>query len=45
MLFTKIRTELSAQLSENLKKINSEISEIRNKQSMMSTMDTRKAEE
>ena len=45
MLFTKIREELSAQLSENLKKVNNEISEIRSKQTMMSTMDSRKTEE
>ena len=45
MLFTKIREELNAQLSENLKKINSEISDIRSKQSMLSTMESRKTEE
>ena len=45
MLFTKIREELSAQLSSNLNKINTEISDIKTKQSMMSTMETRKAEE
>ena len=45
MLFTKIREELSSQLTDNLKKINTEISEIKTKQSMMSTMETRKVEE
>ena len=45
MLFTKIREELSSQLTDNLKKINTEISEIKSKQSMMSTMETRKVEE
>ena len=45
VLFAKIREELTAQLSENLKKINGEISEIRSKQSMMSTMESRKLEE
>ena len=44
-LFTKIREELNTQLSENLKKINSEISDIRSKQSMLSTMESRKTEE
>ena len=44
-MFTKIRGELNAQLSENLKKINSEISDIRSKQSMLSTMESRKTEE
>ena len=44
-LFTKIREELNMQLSENLKKINSEISDIRSKQSMLSTMESRKTEE
>ena len=32
-------------MSENLKKINSEISDIRSKQSMLSTMESRKTEE
>jgi len=45
MLFSKIREELQAQLSENLKKVNNEISEIRSRQTMMSTMDSRKTEE
>ena len=45
MLFTKIREELTHQLSANLEKVNSEISEIRNKQTMMSTLDARKTEE
>ena len=45
MLFIKIREELQAQLSENLKKVNNEISEIRSRQTMMSTMDSRKTEE
>ena len=45
MLFTKIRQELTAQLSDNLKKVNDEINEIRSKQSMLSTMESRKAEE
>ena len=45
MLFGKIREELNAQLSENLKKINTEITDIRSKQSMMSTMESRKTEE
>jgi len=45
LLFTKIRSELQTQLSENLKKINTEISDIRSKQSLMSTMDSRKTEE
>ena len=45
MLFTKIREELTYQLSANLEKVNSEISEIRNKQTMMSTLDARKTEE
>ena len=44
-LFGKIREELTSQLSNNLQKINSEISEIRSKQSMMSTMESRKQEE
>ena len=44
-LFTKIREELNMQLSENLKKINSEISDIRSKQSMLSTMESRKTDE
>ena len=45
MLFTKIREELTCQLSTNLKKINTEITDIRSKQTMMSTMESRKAEE
>lgn len=45
VLFGKIRHELTAQLSENLNKINAEISDIRHKQSMMSTMESRKIEE
>ena len=45
MLFTKIREELNAQLSDNLKKINSASSDIRSKQSMLSTMESRKTEE
>ena len=45
MLFSKIREELNAQLSENLKKINTEINDIRSKQTMMSTMESRKTEE
>ena len=44
-LFTNIREELNMQLSENLKKINSEISDIRSKQSMLSTMESRKTDE
>jgi len=31
MLFTKIRDELNTQLSDNLKKINGEINEIKSK--------------
>ena len=45
MLFTKIRSELNSQLSENLQKINTEISDIKSKQQMMSTMESRKQEE
>ena len=44
-LFSKIREELTSQLSENLKKVNTEISDIRSKQSQLSTMDSRKNEE
>lgn len=40
-LFTKIRDELSTQLSESLKKINTEISDIRSKQTLMSTIESR----
>ena len=45
MLFTKIRSELNSQLSENLQKINTEISDIKSKQQMMSTIEGRKQEE
>lgn len=45
MLFTKIREELNSQLSENLKKINTEITDIKSKQSMLSTMESKKSEE
>lgn len=45
MLFTKIREELNSQLSENLKKINTEITDIKSKQSTLSTMESKKSEE
>ena len=45
MLFTKIREELNSQLSDNLKKINGEINEIKSKQSMLSTMESKNTQE
>ena len=45
MLFGKIREELTSQLSDNLRKINTEISDIRSKQTMLTTMESRKTEE
>ena len=45
MLFGRIREELTSQLSDNLRKINTEISDIRSKQTMLTTMESRKTEE